>query len=80
MKLLNCFAGGNIAASWAAIKSLGEEGYIRKAKELMDVTTKIKDKIKEIPVSTVLPVKSDSDVVFCLQLLSKILTCTIYLS
>ena len=30
--------------------------------------------------STVLSVKSDSDVVFCLQLLSKTLTCTLHLS
>ena len=29
---------------------------------------------------TVLPAKSDSDVVFCLQLLSKTLTCTSHLS
>ena len=28
-------------------------------------------------VSTVVPTKSDSDVIFCLQLLSKILTCTL---
>ena len=30
--------------------------------------------------TTVLPAKSDSDVIFCLQLLSKILTCTLHLS
>ena len=30
--------------------------------------------------TTVLPAKSDSDVVFCLQLLSKTLTCTLHLS
>ena len=29
---------------------------------------------------TVVPTKSDSDVIFCLQLLSKILTCTLHLS
>ena len=29
--------------------------------------------------STVVPTKSDSDVIFCLQLLSKILTCTLHL-
>ena len=29
--------------------------------------------------STVLPAKSDSDIVFCLQLLSKTLTCTLHL-
>ena len=31
-------------------------------------------------VTTVLPAKSDSDVVFCLKLLSKTLTCTLHLS
>ena len=30
--------------------------------------------------STILPAKSDSDVVFCLQLLSKTLTCTLHMS
>ena len=29
---------------------------------------------------TVVPTKSDSDVVFCLQLLSETLTCTLHLS
>ena len=29
---------------------------------------------------TVVPTKSDSDVIFCLQLLSKTLTCTLHLS
>ena len=29
---------------------------------------------------TVMPTKSDSDVMFCLQLLSKTLTCTLHLS
>ena len=37
---------------------------------------------KEVVVAkcTVVPTKSDSDVIFCLQLLSKTLTCTLYLS
>ena len=30
--------------------------------------------------STVVPTKSDSDVIFCLQLLSKTLTCTLHLN
>ena len=30
-------------------------------------------------VGTVVPTKSDSDVIFCLQLLSKTLTCTLHL-
>ena len=31
-------------------------------------------------VTTVVPAKSDSDVILCLQLLSKTLTCTLHLS
>ena len=31
-------------------------------------------------IVTVVPTKSDSDVMFCLQLLSKTLTCTLHLS
>ena len=31
-------------------------------------------------IPTVMPTKSDSDVVFCLQLLSKTSTCTLHLS
>ena len=37
-------------------------------------------KIWVVNVATILPAKSDSDVVFCLQLLSKTLTFTIHLS
>ena len=33
-----------------------------------------------LAATTVVPAKSDSDVVFCLQLLSKTLTCTLHLS
>ena len=36
-------------------------------------------RVIEIEESTILPAKSDSDVVFCLQLLSKTLTFTINL-
>ena len=41
--------------------------------------TKLKQKHNNTN-ATVLPAKSDSDVVFCLQLLSKTLTCTLHLS
>ncbi|KAL4218090.1 hypothetical protein ACF0H5_022826 [Mactra antiquata] len=40
--------GGNIAAAWAAMKALGEDGYMAKAKSLMDITTKMINKIKTI--------------------------------
>ena len=35
---------------------------------------------KRINTCTVVPTKSDSDVVFCLHLLSKTLTCTLHFS
>ncbi|KAL3892346.1 hypothetical protein ACJMK2_004559 [Sinanodonta woodiana] len=40
--------GGNIAASWASMKALGEDGYLRKAKELMETTIKLKAGIQNI--------------------------------
>ena len=36
--------------------------------------------IGEVVTIAVVPTKSDSDVTFCLQLLSKALTCTLHLS
>lgn len=44
-------AGGNIAAAWAAIKALGTEGYMEKAKTLMDTTTTMTSRIREITVN-----------------------------
>ena len=35
---------------------------------------------RKLGFSTVLPAKSDNDVIFCLQVLSKTLTCTLHLS
>ena len=41
----------------------------------------IRKKVKVVEWScTVVPTKSDSDVIFCLQMLSKTLTCTLHLS
>lgn len=40
--------GGNIAAAWAAMKALGQDGYMNKAKLLMDVTVKMIKRIKNI--------------------------------
>ncbi|KAF8040930.1 hypothetical protein BT93_B2987 [Corymbia citriodora subsp. variegata] len=41
--------GGLIAGAWAAMMSLGEEGYLENAKEIMEVSKKIERGIKEIP-------------------------------
>ena len=44
-------------------------------------STKSKHTFMElIDLVTVVPTKSDSDVIFCLQLLSETLTCTLHLS
>ncbi|CAG5123196.1 unnamed protein product [Candidula unifasciata] len=40
--------GGNIAAAWAAINSLGEEGYMSRARQLMDITDQLKAAVTEI--------------------------------
>ncbi|GFO12152.1 sphingosine-1-phosphate lyase [Plakobranchus ocellatus] len=42
--------GGNIAAAWAAMKSLGEEGYMDRARTLMDITDRLKKGIMETEV------------------------------
>ncbi|MBY9013420.1 MAG: aspartate aminotransferase family protein [Candidatus Lokiarchaeota archaeon] len=41
--------GGNIAASWAALNALGENGYLKLAKIVMDTTKKLIDGIEQIP-------------------------------
>ena len=43
-------SGGNIAAAWAALKALGQDGYKARARELMDTTDKMKAGIKKIRV------------------------------
>lgn len=43
--------GGNIASSWAAIMSLGQEGYLSVAERLMNVTFSMKEGIRSVPVS-----------------------------
>jgi len=40
---------GNIAAAWAAFNVLGENGYLKLAKVVMDITKKIIDGIEQIP-------------------------------
>ncbi|MFW9866907.1 MAG: pyridoxal phosphate-dependent decarboxylase family protein [Candidatus Thorarchaeota archaeon] len=41
--------GGAIAASWAALKSLGMDGYLNLAKIVMDASKKLIDGINQIP-------------------------------
>eukprot|EP00004_Rigifila_ramosa_P010677 TRINITY_DN2263_c0_g1_i2.p1 TRINITY_DN2263_c0_g1~~TRINITY_DN2263_c0_g1_i2.p1 ORF type:complete len:454 (-),score=115.89 TRINITY_DN2263_c0_g1_i2:29-1390(-) len=41
--------GGNIASSWAVMRAMGESGYIDLAKQLMNVTEKIKAAVKSHP-------------------------------
>lgn len=40
--------GGNIGAAWACMKALGQDGYMEKAKALMETTTKMIKRVKEI--------------------------------
>jgi sphinganine-1-phosphate aldolase len=40
---------GTIAAAWAALNSLGENGYLKLAKVVMDITKKLIDGIEQIP-------------------------------
>jgi glutamate/tyrosine decarboxylase-like PLP-dependent enzyme len=42
-------SGGSIAAAWATIQSIGEEGYLKHAKTIMDTAKKLKDGINAIP-------------------------------
>ena len=44
------FLGGNIAASWVTLKHLGQDGYMKIARQLMDTTEKLITGIKDIPV------------------------------
>lgn len=41
--------GGSIAGAWAALKAIGQEGYLEMAKVTMDVTKKIRAAIDAIP-------------------------------
>lgn len=41
--------GGAVAAAWAALHYLGNEGYLKMAKAVMEATEKIKEKVEEIP-------------------------------
>lgn len=41
--------GGSVAASWAALNALGENGYLKLAKIVMDTTKKLMDAIEQIP-------------------------------
>ena len=40
---------GNIAAAWAALNALGEDGYLKLAKVVMDITKKLIEGIEQIP-------------------------------
>jgi glutamate/tyrosine decarboxylase-like PLP-dependent enzyme len=46
--------GGAIAGAWAVMNYMGEDGYLRMAKILMETTTKIMDGLRKIPHLTIL--------------------------
>ncbi|MFX0058358.1 MAG: pyridoxal phosphate-dependent decarboxylase family protein [Candidatus Hodarchaeota archaeon] len=41
--------GGPVAAAWAGLKALGETGYLKLAKIVMDATKELIDRIEQIP-------------------------------
>ncbi|MFM2307557.1 MAG: hypothetical protein RLZZ367_2226, partial [Bacteroidota bacterium] len=41
--------GSNIAAAWAALRSIGKSGYVEMARQTMDVTVKMRQAVKQIP-------------------------------
>lgn len=47
--ILGTRSGGSIAAAWAMINHLGEEGYINLAKETLNATHKLMEGIRQIP-------------------------------
>jgi len=42
--------GGHLAAAWAALRSMGEDGYIEMARQLMDTADKMKAGVNSIQV------------------------------
>ena len=51
--LLSCvLPGGVLAAAWVALRIMGQDGYLKTAKTLMETTRKLIDGINSIPVST----------------------------
>ena len=41
-------SGGHVAAAWATLLSLGREGYLKMAKEAMEISRKLQDGINSI--------------------------------
>ncbi|MEL7121418.1 MAG: aspartate aminotransferase family protein [Bacteroidota bacterium] len=52
--LLGSRSGGPISAAWVALKSLGQEGYLRIAKELMEGVEYFKRELEAIPEISIL--------------------------
>jgi len=52
--LLTSRPAGAVAASWAVMSFLGEDGYLRLTADLMDATIKLRDGIRAIPGMVVL--------------------------
>jgi len=47
--LLGTRPGGSIAAAWAAMTALGEDGYLKIAKEIMETTQRLQSGVNAIP-------------------------------
>ncbi|KAL8584204.1 hypothetical protein ACOMHN_034890 [Nucella lapillus] len=46
--------GANIAAAWASLQCLGEDGFMQRARELMDLTDRLKHGIHQIDGLTII--------------------------
>lgn len=47
--LLGTRPGGSIAAAWAAMQAMGQEGYLHHARTIMETTTQLRQGIEAIP-------------------------------
>lgn len=52
--MLGSKPGGAIAAAWAAINAIGEDGYLKLVEKTMNATKYLIDQLKEIPALTII--------------------------
>ncbi len=52
--MLGTRSGGPIAAAWATLKAIGEDGYIQNAMKILSITQDLMNKINAIPEMTVI--------------------------
>lgn len=65
--LLGSRPGGAIAATWAAMQALGQDGYLQIAREIMEACAALKKALAEIPEITILGNPAMNIIVFTTQ-------------